>query len=295
MKRIYQRLNLSAFLFTTAGKYFLPWAVICLASTFTSFGHELVFQDPILVSGVAGLDNATYRFPKVTSAVDNLVNIKMRSASNVVIENIEVTEPGSLSFRSFSYIEGTFLPAKLASFTAKSMTTNKVVLNWSTSQEKDASHFTIEKSLNGKDFSDAGILFSIGNSEVPQQYNFTDEIRTGEKGLIYYRLKLVDLDGQIQYSPIRLVRIGEEKANASILVYPNPVANELRVTLPATWHDKKVTIDIYTQNGVLAKRFVTNYASQTETINVRALTPGSYMIRSSNGTDTTSQHIIKTN
>ena len=201
----------------------------------------------------------------------------------------------SLWFRSFSYIAGTFLPVTLTSFTAKSLTDKKVILNWATAQEKNSSHFTIEKSLNGKDFSDAGILFSMGNSELPQQYSFTDELRTGEKGIIYYRLKMVDMDGKSKHSPIKVVRIGDQKANVSILVYPNPVASELRVTLPANWHDQKVIIDVYTTNGILAKRFVTNNASQTETIDVRALAPGSYMVRSSTGTDSASQQIIKRN
>jgi hypothetical protein len=201
----------------------------------------------------------------------------------------------SLWFRSFSYVAGTFLPVKLTSFTAKGLENGKVVLNWNTSQEKNSSHFTIEKSLDGKDFSDAGIVFSMGNSEQPQHYTFTDKLRAGEKGLIYYRLKMVDIDGRSQHSVIKVVRIGEEKANVSILVYPNPVTSELRVTLPANWQDKKVTIDIFTSTGILTKRFIANNASQTEMINVRSLAPGSYMVRSSNGTDSASHHIIKAN
>jgi hypothetical protein len=183
----------------------------------------------------------------------------------------------------------------LTSFTAKPVDNKKVLLSWSTAQEKNSSHFTIEKSLNGKDFSDAGILFTMGNSELPQQYSFTNELRSGEKGLIYYRLKMVDLDGKSQHSAIKVVRVGEEKSNVSVQVYPNPVANDLRITLPASWLDKKVAIDIYSTNGVLVKKFVTNNASQTETINVRALQPGSYLVRSTAGSEIASQQIIKTN
>lgn len=442
MKRIYQRLKISALPFFTAAKLFFACAIFFIADSSVAFCQELVFKDPTLISGTAGQDNAIYRFSNVTSTVDAMLKVKKRSASNVVISNIDVSEFGwnkafqpqigisggivsgindwwvefeisfvktgtsdkadvnefnltsldvdgdaltireyveiygasgyyfengtelintpisdddadnkkknyrflgpiknyvnidtagtkvmvtskfvnkskiklrigarsmgfgtsnaalrynSLWFRSFNYEDETILPVKLTSFTAKSLASNKVVLNWGTSQEKNSSHFTIEKSLDGKDFSDAGIIFSMGYSEQPQQYSFTNELRAGEKGLIYYRLKMVDLDGQSKYSPIRVVRIGEEKANVSILLYPNPVANELRITLPASWHDKKIIIDIYTMNGVLAKRFVTNNASQTETINVHTLAPGSYTVRSSKGADTLSQQIIKVN
>lgn len=151
--------------------------------------------------------------------------------------------------------EGTSTPVTLTSFTAKGLNSDKVLLNWNTSQEKYSSHFTIEKSLDGKDFSDAGIVFSMGNSEQPQQYSFTDKLRAGEKGIIYYRLKIVDIDGKTARSPIKVVRIGHEKVQAAILVYPNPVVTELRVALPADWHDKKVTIDIFSANGILAKHY----------------------------------------
>jgi len=236
MKRIYQRLEFSAFTFTTATRVSVACVILFLAAVSSGFSQKLV------------LKNA-----------------------------------------------GTFLPVKLTSFTAKGLNSDKVLLNWNTSQEKYSSHFTIEKSLDGKDFSDAGIVFSMGNSEQPQQYSFTDKLRAGEKGIIYYRLKIVDIDGKSARSAIKVVRIRDEKAEVSIVVYPNPVVSELRVTLPADWHYKKVTIDIFTANGILAKHYTTDNASQTETINVRSLAPGSYMILSSAGSDSASYHITKTN
>ncbi|HKH62098.1 MAG TPA: T9SS type A sorting domain-containing protein [Flavitalea sp.] len=442
MKRIYQRLEISALTFATARRAFFACAIFFLTAIPSAFSQELVFKNSGLIAGVAGQDNAVYLFPNVTSTIDAHVKVSKRSANNVIINNIDVTEFGwnkafqpqigisggvvngvqtwwvefeisfvkagtsdqadvsefnltsldvdgdgltirefveiydassyyyeggtelvnslldgdgddaskkdyrflgpvknyvdidtagtrvmvtskfvgndkiklkigahseglatssaamrynSLWFRSFSYVAGTFLPVQLTSFTAKGLKNDKVVLNWNTSQEKNSSHFTIEKSLDGKEFSDAGIVFSMGNSEQPQQYSFTDKLRAGEKGIIYYRLKMVDIDGKSARSPIKVVRIGEEKTHISIFVYPNPVASELRVTLPADWLDKKVTIDIFTANGILAKRYTTNNASQTETINVRSLAPGSYMVHSSAGTDSASHHIIKTN
>ena len=200
----------------------------------------------------------------------------------------------SLWFRSFSYRAVTMLPVKLTSFTAKSISGNKVLLNWNTSQEKNSSHFTIERSVNGKEFSDAGILFTVGDSELPQQYSFTDQLRPGEKGMMYYRLKIVDLNGKIQHSPVKAVRL-QESENVSIMIYPNPVANDLRVTFPSEWQDKKVVTDIYTTYGVMVKRFVTNTAGQTETFNVRELKPGGYMLRSTSQGKTVSHHIIKSN
>ena len=108
-------------------------------------------------------------------------------------------------------------PIRLTSFTAKSVSSKKVLLSWSTTQEKGASHFIIEKSTDGKEFSDAGLLFSVGDSERPQQYSFTDELRVSDTGKIYYRLRMVDLDGKIQYSPVKVIRVKKEKQSVFLL------------------------------------------------------------------------------
>ena len=176
--------------------------------------------------------------------------------------------------------------------TYKNSNNTKVLLIWNPALIRNSSHFTIEKSLNGKIFSDAGIVFTMEDPEIPRQWSFLDELKKGETGLIYYRLKLVDLEGKCQHSPLRVIRIGNEKTNPSVLVYQDSGANELRITLPAPWHDRKVVIDIYTPDGVLARKFVRDKASATETININELTPGGYMIRLSKDKETVSRYMI---
>ena len=174
----------------------------------------------------------------------------------------------------------------------KNLDNTKVLLIWNPELVRNSSHFTIEKSLDGKIFSDAGIVFIMEDPEMPRQYSFLDELKKGETGLIYYRLKLVDLKGKCQHSPIRIIRIANGKTNPSVLVNQDHGANEVRITLPASWHDKKVVIDIYASDGALARKFVRDKASTTETINIYELTPGSYMIRLLKGKETVSRYMI---
>ena len=117
---------------------------------------------------------------------------------------------------SFStQVTDNYPPVKLTSFTVKALAKDKVVLNWNTAQEQNFSHFTIERSVDGRDFSDAGIVFSMDDSEQSRAYNFTDKARAGEPATIYYRLKMVDVGGKSQFSAIKTVRFGEEKENVS--------------------------------------------------------------------------------
>ncbi len=55
---------------------------------------ELIFANPVLVSGVAGKDDAEYRFKNVATDLDAVLKIKKRSASNVIVRNIDVTSFG---------------------------------------------------------------------------------------------------------------------------------------------------------------------------------------------------------
>ena len=198
MKGICQGLGINAFPASRI-RILVLCTVIFLTALPLGFCREMVFQNPGRVANGVGQDNAVDVFPDVTSTIDAHVKVTQRAANHVIV-NARVMVTAKIS-----------LPVKLLSFTVKGLNTEKVVLNWMTAQEKNSSHFTIEKSLDGKDFSEAGIVFSIGTSEQPKQYTFTDKLRAKERGIIYYRLKMVDLEGKSTRSSIRIVRIGKEK------------------------------------------------------------------------------------
>ncbi len=79
-----------------------------------------------------------------------------------------------------------------------------VMLTWSTATEENSSMFMLEKSENGVDFTNIGSVQAIGNSFKTKDYNFLDVMASSEK--IYYRLKLIDVDGAFSYSDVLSVR-----------------------------------------------------------------------------------------
>ena len=103
------------------------------------------------------------------------------------------------------------LPVELISFSAVLNAANAVDLKWTTASEKNVSHFSIEKSLDGQNYSEAGVVFAYGNSSETLNYSFTDkDINTVKAGTIYYRLRSVDIDGTYEYSVIRTITIGSQ-------------------------------------------------------------------------------------
>ncbi|MBC7828456.1 MAG: hypothetical protein H7122_11970 [Chitinophagaceae bacterium] len=72
---------------------------------------ELIFSNPILESGTDLQDGAKYRFSNTAPGVDAIVEIRKRSASNVVINNIDLTIFGwDKAFQPELGIHGTVAP-----------------------------------------------------------------------------------------------------------------------------------------------------------------------------------------
>lgn len=183
-------------------------------------------------------------------------------------------------------------PIKLISFDAKYNKPN-VTLNWSTVQEKHFSHFVIEQSVDGIHFSELAVVTGAGESDSRLDYQFIDNNIAGKKGLVYYRLVTVDIDNKSSYSSVRIIRLGDDVQKVSITTYPNPVSNELRITVPADWQNKKVVYEIVNGNGQVAKRTQTSNSSQTETINTSEMASGFYIVRVSCEGISIQQKIIK--
>lgn len=90
------------------------------------------------------------------------------------------------------------------------------VLRWKTSLEENASHFGIERSIDGVTFTEIARITADHRSS----YKYEDAFQ--HNGKVYYRLKLVDLDETSEYSAVKFVET-ENRFNLS--VYPNPAVN----------------------------------------------------------------------
>ena len=101
---------------------------------------------------------------------------------------------------------------------------NTVKLVWSTSEESNSSHFEINRSSDGKSWSMLGRVEANGESKQVIDYSYADAEPT--PGVNYYRLRMVDFDETFTYSRIREAAFG---AGNDLIVYPNPVHNELYI------------------------------------------------------------------
>jgi len=103
----------------------------------------------------------------------------------------------------------------------------QVSLKWATASEQNNKGFEIERSSNGITWVNIGFVSpssTDGNSNAKSDYSFIDH--SPLNGISYYRLKQVDFDNRIEYSPVRTVNF---KNQNTIQIYPNPVRNNLTI------------------------------------------------------------------
>ncbi|GAB2852407.1 T9SS type A sorting domain-containing protein [Hymenobacter ruber] len=139
---------------------------------------------------------------------------------------------GGTNTLTYSYTIGDFpLPVELTDFTATAVKNVDAALLWHTAQEKNNDHFEVERSLNGTDFVKIGEVKGQGSKTTATEYALTDAgIGPKAKGLVYYRLKQVDTDGETSYSPVRTVTF-TTAITPAIALFPNPATTGTQLDL----------------------------------------------------------------
>ena len=196
----------------------------------------------------------------------------------------------SLWYRQFNLAPAVVLPVKLTGFSAVRDGSSKVLLNWSTATEKNFDHFTVQRSTDGKEYRDIALVFAGEEASGIRNYQYKD-VPTNAT-VIFYRLQMVDRSGEIAYSPVRMIRMDQASGSVQLVVAPNPVADELHLTLPAAWQGQAVTLEVYSINGVRMQQVQLSKASQTEEIRMGNLPKGAYLVKAYSNGQTVQQRVI---
>lgn len=130
------------------------------------------------------------------------------------------------SVRANPQFQSGTLPVRLSDFSATSKGSG-ITLSWKTDLEVNSSHFEVERSSEGKEWNTIASIQAAGNINVQQSYSYIDPAPLD--GDNYYRLKIVDIDGQFEYSSIKSVNVKSVALN--VVASPNPVSSLLNITV----------------------------------------------------------------
>ena len=107
---------------------------------------------------------------------------------------------------------------------------NEVNLNCTTAGEVNLKNYQIERSTDGFNFLKIGGMAA----QNATHYSFTDS-KLPNATKIFYRLKLLDIDGKFKYSKTVSVRLNNNYSNA--VVYPNTGTGTFTILSPKPLKD----------------------------------------------------------
>jgi len=235
---------------------------------------------------------ATYQFTDV-----DFIAFRYGAKSGSTASNGSGIRLNSVWFRDFNLAPPSILPVKLMDFTA--FLNNRVVnLSW-TVNEENLSHYIIPRSTDGRNYSDLAVVLPSYISDVTHTsdaltYTYKDVNVSSSSNAIFYRLQMVDdfKEGG-NSSPVRVHRLEKQTGSLQLTTYPNPVSDQVKVTLPNAWQGKTVTLQLCNSNGVIVQSLYVGSASQTETMQLSKLPKGFYLIKAICKGETTEQRIFK--
>lgn len=100
------------------------------------------------------------------------------------------------------------------------------VIEWSTYTERNNDYFTIERSIDGINWTEITTVNGVGSTTEEQKYIYSD--RYFERDTInYYRLKQTDYDGQYEYFDIESV---DNRSNKKVKMILNTLGQEVDLT-----------------------------------------------------------------
>lgn len=164
------------------------------------------------------------------------------------------------------------LPVKFQNFTVKSKGKDQAVINWTVSEESDIKHYSIEKSIDGRNWKEINKQAAI-NSQQVKTYSSTDHNATA--AVNYYRVKAIGINGDIFFSHIESVAF---KLQTPFNVYPNPVTTFIKINVSDNNVKAPFNIQLYPLNGSTVFGIQYNSIQTLPVINVNGLPKGMYLI-----------------
>lgn len=149
-------------------------------------------------------------------------------------------------------------------------------IHWSTFSEKNNNHFVLQRSEDGENFTDVATIQGNGTTQDEKHYQYKDfEIRDI---LYYYRLKIVDYDGQIEYSQSIALLRDNSSANG-LIAFPVPMSDLLNISF-STNSNSHASVELRSIDGKLIamKQFDCLQGNNNLSIDVSSLAKGAYIV-----------------
>ncbi len=219
--------------------------------------------------------------PHTVQTMSGGITAPFDDITDVIAIEVEVA-----SFSHFIIVptQPVLLTLDLNNFEAKAINDNQVQIDWAAANEADAAYYEIQRSQDAVTAQTIETVQALGLATAEYQLFDNDPHR----GVSYYRVKAVDLDGSATYSDWKAVEI--EGWNV-VRVYPVPTNEVLNIELNANVDDQ-VSLVVYDALGMQVYQSTqTIQPSNRQRLQVATsqLATGIYYLRISNDAGYTQQ------
>jgi hypothetical protein len=165
------------------------------------------------------------------------------------------------------------VPLKMINYELLMINENQVENRWTTANEINVSHFYVQRSTNGKDFTI--IHKEQAENKTLNNYSFLDE--ASNEGVNYYRIVSVDKDGKTSFSETREIRLNQ-LTDKPINLYPNPAKDFVNVECKDGIKEVKIfsTVGQQIATGMILQN---NSNNKLQTISTKQFTKGIYLVQ----------------
>lgn len=160
------------------------------------------------------------------------------------------------------------LPVKYASPLSAKVEGESILLEWATATETNNKGFNIERSEDGKNWTNIAWVAGKATSNQLHNYRFVDS--APHSGINYYRLKQVDFDEKFEYSNI-VTAVLENRGEVQL--FPNPVTDWLTIKSREGVPVQEVHVLDYSGKEVNVEW------GDNEELDISTLTPGVYFVK----------------
>ncbi|MBO2010762.1 T9SS type A sorting domain-containing protein [Hymenobacter negativus] len=211
--------------------------------------------------------NYTINLPAFSSrtTVDVTISVRAARKSTVLIDNVTISS--SLP-----------LPVELTRFEALA-STQAMNLSWATASEKNSDRFEVQRSATGEAYQTIGMVKGQGSSTSAHTYSFVDS--RPFTGRAYYRLRQVDTDGTVTFSPV----VATQALAGIAAAYPNPSLG--LVTLPSA-----LSFVQYRIFNTIGQMLLTGKAAGNDRIDITSLPKGPFFLELASKTGCTTQRLV---
>lgn len=233
----------------------------------------------------------TLRFKVITPATVPLLSTVTNTA-RITGQNVfgdQFVDDGTANIAA-----GSVMAVKMTSFTVKKENTD-AVLRWTTVSETKNDHFEIERSVDGINFTKMGTVAGNGTTSLTRNYTYPDALVNVTSKILYYRLRIIDIDGFNTFSQVVALRLDGSMIMSNMTVYPNPFTNNIKLLVHSAKEENSFVRFISMNGQEALKRNITLMPGDNVVIikDLETLAPGMYIMEFGTKDGVMTQKIIK--